>query len=70
MGNLNGSLTYLKASLGARMARLHVALRDNDRGASAVELAVITAVVLGIAIALLVVISNYVTGESGKITGG
>jgi hypothetical protein len=35
-----------------------------------VELAVITAVVLGIAIALLVVIQNFVKNESGKITGG
>jgi Flp pilus assembly pilin Flp len=70
MGNLNGPLTYLRASLGTRMARLRVALRDQDRGASAVELAVITAVVLGIAIALLIVIQNFVTNESGKITGG
>jgi Flp pilus assembly pilin Flp len=70
MGNLNGPLTYLRASLGTRMARLRVALRDKDRGASAVELAVITAVVLGIAIALLIVIQNFVTNESGKITGG
>ncbi|MDX6393786.1 MAG: hypothetical protein QOJ73_4849 [Streptosporangiaceae bacterium] len=70
MGNLNGPLTYLRASLGTRVARLRVALRDKDRGASAVELAVITAVVLGIAIALLVVIQNFVTNESGKITGG
>jgi Flp pilus assembly pilin Flp len=70
MGNLNGPLTYLRASLGTRVARLRVALRDKDRGASAVELAVITAVVLGIAIALLVVIQNFVKNESGKIIGG
>ena len=70
MGNLNGPLTYLRASLGMSVARLRVALREKDRGASAVELAVITAVVLGIAIALLVVIQNFVTNESGKITGG
>ena len=70
MGNLNGPLTYLRASLGMSVARLRVALRDKDRGASAVELAVITAVVLGIAIALLVVIQRFVKNESGKITGG
>lgn len=70
MGSLNGSVTYLRALLWGRMTRLQAALRDNDRGASAVELAVITAVVLGIAIALLVVIQNFVTNESGKITGG
>jgi Flp pilus assembly pilin Flp len=70
MGILNGPLIYLRASLGMSVARLRVALRDKDRGASAVELAVITAVVLGIAIALLVVIQNFVKNESGKITGG
>jgi Flp pilus assembly pilin Flp len=70
MSNLNASLSYLRASLWTRVARLQVALRDHDRGASAVELAVITAVILGIAIALLVVIQNFVTGEQGKISGG
>lgn len=70
MGNLNASLSYLRTSLWTRVARLQVALRDQDRGASAVELAVITAVILGIAIALLVVIQNFVTGEQGKISGG
>jgi len=70
MGNLSASLSYLRASLWTRIARLQVALRDQDRGASAVELAVITAVILGIAIALLVVIQNFVTREQGKISGG
>ena len=45
--------TYLRAALGARAARLRTALADGDRGASAVELAVITAVILVIAVALL-----------------
>jgi Flp pilus assembly pilin Flp len=69
MGNMNASLTYLRALLETRVAQLHVALSDEDRGASAVELAVITAVVLGIAIALLAVISGFVTKESGLIHG-
>jgi hypothetical protein len=32
-----------------------------------VELAIITAVILGIAVALLLVIGNFVKGESSKI---
>ncbi len=70
MGNQNGSLTYLKALLGTRMARLHVALRDQDRGASAVELAIITAVILVIAGIILAAINTFVTTQSGKINGG
>lgn len=59
------SRTFLRLHL----ERLRSAARDQDRGASAVELAVITAVILGIAIALLVVIGNFVTGESNQIHG-
>lgn len=55
--------------LNVHLERLRTAAREQDRGASAVELAVITAVILGIAIALLVVIGNFVTGESSKIHG-
>ena len=36
-------LTYARASLGTHLARLRSAVRDGDRGASAVELAFITA---------------------------
>lgn len=58
-----------RAFLGAHVERLRAAARERDRGASAVELAVITAVILGIAIALLLVIGNFVTGESNQIHG-
>jgi Flp pilus assembly pilin Flp len=69
MGNLNVTLACLRACLGMRIPRLQGALRDKDRGASAVELAIITAVVLGIAVALLAVISSFVSTESGNIHG-
>jgi Flp pilus assembly protein TadG len=45
-------------------------MRDNDRGASAVELAIITAVILVIAGVILAAISAFVHNESGKINGG
>jgi hypothetical protein len=70
MGNLNALLAYLWTSLGTRVARLHVAMRDKERGASAVELAIITAVILVIAGVILAAISAFVNNESGKINGG
>jgi Flp pilus assembly protein TadG len=70
MGSLNATLTYLKASLGTRVTRLHVALREKDRGASAVELAIITAVILVIAGIILAAINTFVTTQSNKINGG
>jgi Flp pilus assembly pilin Flp len=59
--------TYLRAVLGARAARLRTALADGERGASAVELAVITAVILVIAVALLGIIRTFVTTQSNQI---
>lgn len=59
---------YLKAFLGVHLTRLRTAMHERDRGASAVELAVITAVILAIAFALLAVIRTFVTNESNNIT--
>ena len=63
------SITFFKTILGGRLARLRMAVLDKDAGASAVELAIITAVILGIAAALLLVIKNFVTTESAQIHG-
>jgi len=60
--------SYLKAFLGVHLTRLRTALSEQDRGASAVELAVITAVILAIAFALLAIIKTFVTNESNNIT--
>ena len=60
---------YLAALLGTHRARLASARARGDAGASAVELAIITAVILGIAVALLAVIKIFVTSESGQIHG-
>jgi Flp pilus assembly pilin Flp len=51
------------------MAALRAAWRDSDRGASAVELAVITAIILAVALFLLLVIKRFVHTEAGKIHG-
>jgi hypothetical protein len=57
---------YLRAFLGTRVA----ALRENeDRGASAVELAVITAVLVGLAVAILLIIVTFANKQGAAITG-
>ena len=50
---------YLRTFLDVHMARLRTALGDKDRGASAVELAVITAVLVGLAVAILVIVLGF-----------
>jgi hypothetical protein len=62
-------VTYSWASLATHMARLRAALRDGDRGASAVELAFITAGLLIVAGVIYAAIQHFVNNESTKITG-
>lgn len=69
MSYLTTTMTFLRTILGVRLAHLRATARDKDAGASAVELAIITAVILGIAAALLLVIKNFVTTESAQIHG-
>lgn len=59
--------TYTWTSLATHMARLRVALRDGDRGASAVELAFITAGLLVVAGLIYLAIHTFVQNESNKI---
>ncbi len=70
MSSLNATLNFLWAFLGTRLARLSHARQDADRGASAVELAIITAVIIGIAGIVLAAINFFVTNESNTIRGG
>jgi hypothetical protein len=49
------------------MSRLRAAIRDGDRGASAVELAFITAGLLIVAGLIYVAINTFVTNQSTKI---
>ena len=70
MGSFNSTLTFLRAFLGTRLTRLEQARSAKDRGASAVELAIITAVIIGIAGIVLAAINIFVTRESSKISGG
>lgn len=60
-------LTYLRAANGVHVARLRAAFRDGDRGASAVELAFITAGLLIVAAIIYAAINAFVTNQSNKI---
>jgi Flp pilus assembly pilin Flp len=60
-------ITYARASLGTHLARLRATVRDGDRGASAVELAFITAGLLAVALVIFVAIKTFVTNQSTAI---
>ena len=60
---------YVAAMLSTHRVRFAQARERSDAGASAVELAIITAVILGIAVALLAVIRIFVNDESSQIHG-
>ena len=56
---------YLRAFLGTRLA---AAREDGDRGASAVELAVITAVLVALAVLILGIIVTFAKNQGTNIT--
>ena len=56
---------YLRACLGTRLA---AAREDGDRGASAVELAVITAVLVALAVLILGIIVTFAKNQGTNIT--
>jgi Flp pilus assembly pilin Flp len=59
---------FVRAVLGGRIARFQEARRRRDAGASAIELAIITAILVGLAVAVLIIVTNVVTKRSGQIT--
>lgn len=58
---------YVRAALGVHLARLRAAMRDGDRGASAVELAFITVALLGVAAAVVLAITIFTKKADTKI---
>jgi Flp pilus assembly protein TadG len=59
---------FLRAFLAAHAARLRQGWQDNDRGASAIELAIITAVLVGLAVIILGIIYHYADSQANTIT--
>jgi hypothetical protein len=58
---------YVRAFLGTRIVRLGEARKGRDMGASAIELAIITAILVGLAATVLVIIYNIVTSRASQI---
>jgi hypothetical protein len=63
----NPRAEYLRALMGIRISRFQQAQRERDIGASAIELAIITAVVVGLAIAVLLIVTNVVNNRANQI---
>jgi hypothetical protein len=62
------AIDYTRAFFGLHAGRLRAARGHGDAGASAMELAIITAIIVGLAIAVLIVVGNVVTSRSTQIT--
>jgi hypothetical protein len=58
---------FVRAILGIRIARLAEARRSRDAGASAIELAIITAILVGLAAAVLIVVTQIVNNRNTEI---
>jgi uncharacterized protein YceH (UPF0502 family) len=59
---------YVRAVLGARITRFQEARGRRDVGASAIELAIITAILVGLAVAVLLVVTQVVGQRKAQIT--
>jgi hypothetical protein len=60
-------IDYARVLLGARIAEFRAARQQRDRGASAIELAIITAIIVGLAAVVLIVITNIVHTRANEI---
>jgi hypothetical protein len=67
---LTSTAAFMRAALGVHLARLRDARTEQDRGASAVELAIITAVIITIAGIILLAVRTFVQNQSNQINGG
>lgn len=61
------ALAWLGALIGTHSAQLRAAVRERDRGASAIELAIITAVLVALAAAILTIIVTFAKNQGNKI---
>jgi Flp pilus assembly pilin Flp len=69
MGNLLDIVQadYIRALLGSRVARFQAARQQRDAGASAIELAIITAVIVAAAVAVLVAVKAIIGTQTTNI---
>jgi hypothetical protein len=59
---------YLKTLLDVHISRFRTAMRDKDRGASATELALITAGLVALAFVVLIVVMKFIHSEDSSIS--
>jgi Flp pilus assembly pilin Flp len=69
MGNLLDIIQadYIRAVLDSRVARFQAARQQRDAGASAIELAIITAVIVAAAVVVLVAVKGIITTQTTNI---
>jgi Flp pilus assembly protein TadG len=60
---------YVRTVVGARLTRFAEARQRGELGASAIELAIITAVLVALAVAIVAIISNVVQSKCQTIAG-
>jgi ABC-type lipoprotein release transport system permease subunit len=58
---------YARALVGTRLTAFRDARQRKDHGASAIELAIITAILVGLAVAVLVIITQVVNQRKTEI---
>lgn len=61
------ALAWLRAVIGTHTARLRAAVAEGDRGASAIELAIITAVLVALAAFILTIIVTFAKNQGKQI---
>jgi uncharacterized membrane protein len=61
---------YMRAFLGGHAAKLRDALREKDRGASAIELAIISAALVALALAIVLIVTTFAKNQANKIQDG
>jgi Flp pilus assembly pilin Flp len=61
------ALRYARSLAGSHLARLSAAWRRRDAGASAIELAIITAILVALAFIVVLVIKAVVTNNCNNI---
>jgi len=64
---MDPALGWLAATVRAHGGRLRAALRAGDRGASAIELAIITAVLVALAAVILGIIVTFTKNQGQQI---
>jgi Flp pilus assembly pilin Flp len=69
MGNLLDIVhaDYIRAVLNSRVARFQAARQQGDTGASAIELAIITAVIVAAAVAVLIAVKTLIGTQTTNI---